>query len=58
MTRQSNARREAQRDGAPPIDLIDGEALVQKLKELELGVTIRQRIVEDVEVNSKFFEGI
>lgn len=54
----AEARREAQRDGAPPIDLIDGEALVQKLKELELGVTVRQRVVEDVEVNSKFFEGI
>lgn len=54
----AEARREAQRDGAPPIDLIDGEALVQKLKELELGVTVRQRIVEDVEVNAKFFEGI
>lgn len=54
----AEARREAQRDGAPPIDLIDGEALVQKLKELELGVIVRQRVVEDVEVNSKFFEGI
>ena len=30
----ADARREAQRDGTPPMDLIDGEALVQKLKEL------------------------
>jgi restriction system protein len=57
-TYTTEARREAQRDGAPPIDLIDGETLVQKLKELELGVSVRQRIVEDVMVEPKFFEGI
>lgn len=33
-----DARREATRDGAPPIDLIDGESLCDKLKELSLGV--------------------
>jgi restriction system protein len=33
-----DARAEAQRDGAPPLDLIDGEELVQKLKDLHLGV--------------------
>ena len=32
------ARREATRDGAPPIDLIDGRLLAEKLKELKLGV--------------------
>lgn len=57
-TYTAEARREAQRDGAPPIDLIDGVSLVQKLKELELGVSVRQRIVEDVMVEPKFFEGI
>lgn len=54
----TEARREAQRDGAPPLDLIDGESLVQKLKELELGVTVRQRVVEDVVVNPAYFDGI
>lgn len=54
----AEARREAQRDGAPPIDLIDSEGLVQKLKELELGVEVRERIVEDVAVIQDFFEGI
>ncbi|WP_418647568.1 restriction endonuclease [Thauera butanivorans] len=51
-----DARLEAHRDGAPPIDLIDGETLVQKLKELELGVIIQQRIVEEVTVTPGFFE--
>ncbi|MDA1232672.1 MAG: restriction endonuclease, partial [Planctomycetota bacterium] len=39
-----DAVREATRDGAPPIDLIDGDQLVEKLKELSLGV--RTTIVE------------
>lgn len=32
------AHKEATRDGAPPIDMIDGELLCEKLKELRLGV--------------------
>lgn len=50
------AQREATRDGAPPIDLIDGNMLVDKLKELELGVTTRQ--VEAVDLNRDWFEKI
>lgn len=42
-----DARAEAQRDGAPPLDLIDGEELVQKLKELYLGIETSSRTVED-----------
>ena len=34
----AEARREATRDGVPLIDLIDGELLMDKMKELELGV--------------------
>ncbi len=52
------ARREAQREGAPPLDLIDGEALAEKLKELEMGVTVGKRVVEDIIVNEQFFRGI
>jgi len=52
------AQKEATRDGAPPIDLIDGEALVELLKELKLGVKVTQRTVEDVEVVPEFFESI
>ena len=37
------AIREATRDGAPEIDLLDGEQLIDKLKELELGVETEKR---------------
>ncbi len=38
FTFTTDAIKEATRDGTPPIDWIDGEQLVQCLKELELGV--------------------
>jgi restriction system protein len=50
------AMKEATRDGAPPIDLIDGEQLVQRLKELGLGVKIK--MVESVEVDADWFAKI
>jgi restriction system protein len=50
-----DAKQEAQRDGAPPIDLIDGESLAQKLKELRIGVDVRSRIVEEVVIDKLFF---
>jgi restriction system protein len=53
-----DARLEAQRDGAPPIDLIDGEDLVEKLKQLGMGVEVRQRIVEDVIIEKEYFENL
>lgn len=53
-----DARLEAQRDGAPPIDLIDGEALVEKLKELRIGVTVVQKVSEEVVIDEAFFQGI
>ena len=34
----TDARREANRDGAPPVELIDGEKLVEMFKSIELGV--------------------
>ncbi len=51
-----DAMREATRDGAPPIDLIDGEQLVQRLKELGLGVKIT--MFESVEVDTGWFTNI
>lgn len=51
-----DAIKEATRDGAPPIDLIDGEQLVQRLKELGLGVKIT--MIESVEVNTDWFAKI
>ena len=49
----SSAIKEATRDGAPPIDLIDGEHLAEKLKELQLGV--KTEMVEKVTVDSDWF---
>ena len=48
------AKREAQRDGAPPIDLIDGNDFAEKLKDLKLGV--KTRLVEEVEIEKEWFE--
>ena len=50
-----DARKEAQRDGAPPLDLIDGEDLVAKLKELGMGIDIKERIIEEVTVDESYF---
>lgn len=47
------AIKEATRDGVPSIDLIDGEHLVGRLKELGLGITIK--MVEFVEVDKGWF---
>ncbi len=52
----SDARREAARDGAPAIDLVDGESLCNLLKDLKLGVKVR--LVEEVEIEESFFRSI
>lgn len=51
-----NAQQAAIRPGAVPIDLIDGELLVDKLKELGLGVSTR--MVEEVVVDTAWFSAI
>ena len=52
------AVREATRDGAPPIDLIDGEQLVDKLKELGLGVHCETVMKEKVTVDREWLLSI
>lgn len=47
----AEARREATRDGAPPIELIDGEKLIDMLEKLELGL----KAVTTFEVAHAFF---
>lgn len=47
------AIKEATRDGAPPVDLVDGENLAEKLKELNLGV--RTEMVEKVSLDKQWF---
>jgi restriction system protein len=51
-----DAKKEATRDGAPPVDLIDGELLVEKLKELRLGVVVK--MVESIEIQESWFKGL
>jgi restriction system protein len=51
----SEAKRESTRDGAPPVDLIDGDQLCDLLKQYELGVHCSVRQIEDVAVDSEFF---
>ena len=46
-----DAVREATRDGAPAIDLIDGDLLVDKLKELGLGVKTEKIEVEKITID-------
>ncbi len=51
----ADAKREATRDGAPPIDLIDGDRLCDLLRRYDLGVQTVVRQVEDVSVDASFF---
>jgi restriction system protein len=50
------AQTEATRDGAPPVELIDGDRLCDLLREFRLGVEVRERIEQDVTVKSGFFD--
>lgn len=50
------AKKEATRDGATPIDLIDGKEFAERLKELNLGVTVE--MVEEVKIKSDWFKNL
>jgi hypothetical protein len=50
----AEAKKEANRDGVPPVDLIDGDRLCDLLKDFELGV----RTVKVVSVDAAFFSDI
>ena len=50
------ATKEATRDGAPPIDLIDGQILCEKLKELKLGIDIK--LTEIVDIRNSWFNDL
>jgi len=51
-----DAKREATRDGAPAIELIDGDQLCDLLKQLKLG--IRTGMVEKMTVESAWFDSL
>jgi restriction system protein len=48
----TDAKKEARRDGAPPIELVSGEDLIKLFENLELGLTPRKTF----EVNHRFFD--
>jgi len=48
----ADARKEAVRDGVPPIELVDGDKLVEMLEQLELGLKPRRTF----EVDASFFK--
>jgi len=50
------AVKEATRDGAPPIDLVDGSELADKLRDLGLGV--RKEMIEVVRVDERWFASV
>ena len=50
------AEKEATRDGARPIELVDGEHLAEKLRELRLGLKIEA--IERVTVDEEWFKTI
>lgn len=50
------AAKEATRDGAPPINLVDGDELAEKLKELGLG--IKKELVERISVDEPWFDSL
>lgn len=52
-TFSNDAKREATRDGAPAIDLIDGDLLCELLKQLKLGIQIE--MVEQVVIDPAWF---
>jgi len=51
-----DAVNEAKRDGAPAIDLIDGDQLAEMLKKLSLGVTTK--LIEDVIIDHGWFNDL
>jgi restriction system protein len=52
----AEAKREATRDGAPPVELIDGSDLCDLLKEYAVGVSTRS--IEVVEIQESYFDSV
>ena len=50
----AEAKKEAVRDGAPAIDLIDGDALIDRLRDLGIGVS--EKIMKIYEVNKEWYQ--
>ena len=50
------AKAEAVRDGAPPVDLVDGDDLCDLLLEYGIGVRVQERTIKDITVDQSFFD--
>jgi restriction system protein len=50
-----DAKSEALRDGATPLDLVDVDDLVRMCKELQIGIKTEQKMIEVVQVNKNYF---
>lgn len=51
-----SAEQEATRDGAPAIELIDGQELCLLLANLQIGIT--RKTIEVVEINNEYFKNV
>ena len=52
LTNTAEARKEATRDGVPPIELVDGQKMIDMFSELELGL----KPIKTFEIDSDFFK--
>jgi len=52
----AQAQKEATRDGAPAIELIDGDELCEILRDLRLGISVE--VIEKTSVDESFFSGM
>ena len=48
----SEAKKEARRDGVPPIEIVDGEKLIDMFEHVELGL----KPLKTYDIDDKFFE--
>jgi restriction system protein len=53
-----DAVKESTRDGAPPIDLIDGDTMAEMLKELRVGIDVEEKMVEEITIKEDFYKKI
>lgn len=51
-----DAKKEARRDGVPPIELVDGDKMVEMFEKLELGLKPIKKYAIDEEFFEEFFE--
>jgi restriction system protein len=51
-TFSSDAKKEARGDGVPPIELVDGEKLIEMFELVELGL----KPIKTYEIDEKFFD--